>query len=172
MPFDDTPRRTSTSSDLDLTIDTYLAALTEADRRHRESLIAKAFVEYGRLIDPPCAATGWRGISAMSGALRVQFPRYSFRRASDVEERAGRARFGWEFVAPDGTAAVAGVDHAELSADGRFQCVVRHYGAQAPASNRPRRRPTTGRRGPAYFLGRPAEQWREAMERGGRPRAA
>ena len=149
-------------TDMERTVDSYLAALTEVDADRRADLIANAWAENGRLIDPPWAATGWRGVSRLGAALQVQFPGYTFRRVGDVDARGDRLQFGWRFVTPDGTTAVYGVDCAEMGRDGRLLHVRRTYGGLAPSAT-PRTCPTARRGGSAYFRGRPAEQWREAL---------
>jgi hypothetical protein len=124
---------TSTSTDLEQTVDTYLAAYGEPDPARRAVLIAEAWAPDGRLIDPPLDGQGHGGIDAMFVAVQGMFAGHSFRRTTVVDAHHDRARYGWELVGPDGSVAVAGVDYAELDADGKLRTVTGFFGEPAAA---------------------------------------
>jgi hypothetical protein len=115
-------------TDLETTIDNYLAAWTEADPGHRSALVEQVWADHGRLIDPPLATAGHEGISEMAATMQAQFPGHSFRRASGIDAHHDHFRFAWELVGPDGTVTVAGIDVGELADDGRLQRITGFFG--------------------------------------------
>jgi hypothetical protein len=115
-------------NDLTTTIDTYLAAWTEAEPARRAALIEQVWAADGRLIDPPVAAEGRTGISDVFAALQAQFPGHQFRLASGIDAHHDYLRFAWELVAPDGAVALAGLDVGELAADGRLRRITGFFG--------------------------------------------
>jgi SnoaL-like domain len=115
-------------SDLDVTVDTYLAAWTEGDAGQRAALIERVWADDSRLNDPPFVARGRRSISQLAAVRQVEHPGYTFRRVNGVEADDEGLCFAWQFVGPDGTAAIEGVDVGELGADGRLRRVTRRYG--------------------------------------------
>jgi len=115
-------------NDLTTTVDTYLAAWNETDRDERTVLIAKAWTNDGRLIDPPLAAEGHAGIDEMVATMQTQFPGHYFRRASGVDAHHDHLRFGWELVGPDGDVALAGLDVGEVAEDGRLRRITGFFG--------------------------------------------
>ncbi len=117
--------------DVDTTVDTFLAALTEADATARTRLLDAVWAEDGRLIDPPRTAKGRRGVEQLATVLHVEFPGYSFRRVGGIDASDGHVRFTWQFVDPSGTAVIDGVDIGLLAGDGRLRLVSRHYGVAA-----------------------------------------
>jgi hypothetical protein len=126
-------------TDPDVTIDTYLAARTEADARLRSALIERVWAVDGQLIDPPFAAKGRRSIGWLTSVLQVEFPGYTFRRVGRVERDGVRIRFAWRFVAPDGTTVMEGIDDGQLAADGLLRRVTRRHHARASRSIHGRR---------------------------------
>jgi hypothetical protein len=126
----ETARQTGTTTELDVTVDTYLAARTEADAHRRAVLVERVWAGGGQLIDPPFAATGRGNIGRLANILQVEFPGYVYRRVGDVERDHGRLFFRWQFVAPDGTAVMEGIDVGELAADGLLRRVTRHHHAR------------------------------------------
>jgi hypothetical protein len=115
-------------SDLETTIDTYLAAYGEADPAVRRPLLEQAFVADGKLIDPPIDGEGHQGISDMMTAVLAHYAGHTFRRVSGIDEHHGFVRYGWELSAPDGAVALTGLDVAEVDADGRLVRVVGFLG--------------------------------------------
>src|SRR3712207_1006100 len=122
---------TTTESTLTTTIDRHLTAYGEPDAALRAGLIAEAWAEDGRLVDPPATGEGHDGISALAGAVQQQFPGHRFRRTSDVDAHNDAARYAWELVGPDGTVAVSGIDVAEVAPDGRLRRITGFFGELA-----------------------------------------
>jgi len=115
-------------SDLETTIDTYLAAYSEPDPATRRPLLEQAFVSGGKLIDPPLDGEGHEGISDMMTAVLQHYAGHTFRRVSGIDEHHGFVRYGWELQAPDGAVALTGLDVAEVDTDGRLARVVGFLG--------------------------------------------
>jgi hypothetical protein len=115
-------------SEIETTVDTYLAAYGEPDPGHRASLIEQAWAPDGRLIDPPLIGEGHDGIADMAKAVQEQFEGHRFRRVSGVDSHHDQFRFSWELVAPDGSVALAGLDVGELSGDGRLRRITGFFG--------------------------------------------
>jgi hypothetical protein len=117
-------------------IDAYLAAWNETDPVPRRDLIARAWTEDARYLDPMLSAEGRDGIAAMVEAVQARFPGHRFRRAGGAADgHHDRLRFGWE-LAPEvgGPPVVRGVDFATLSADGRRLRSVTGFFDAAPAA--------------------------------------
>src|SRR5688572_24526353 len=100
----------TTSSNPTATVDGYLAAYGEPDAQRRAELIAAAWADDGRLIDPPLTGEGRDGISAMAEQLQQQFPGHSFRRTSGVDVHHDHLRYAWELVSPAGDVVLGGLD--------------------------------------------------------------
>lgn len=115
-------------SDLTHLIDSYLAAYSEPDPAHREELVAQAWSDDGRLVDPPMQAAGHAEIHALAVAVQQQFPGTRFRRAPAVQEHHGFARYRWELVDEQDGVALTGMDVAEVGPDGRLARVVGFFG--------------------------------------------
>jgi hypothetical protein len=115
------------ATELDATIDAYLAAWTEVHRDHRAALIARVWVDDGQLEDAPFTARGPAAISRLAAIRQVEFSGYSYRRIGRINRDDHRFSFTWEFVQPDGVAAIRGFDAGELAADGRLREVIRRY---------------------------------------------
>jgi hypothetical protein len=115
-------------SDATAIVDTYLAAWNETDPPARARLIARAWMDDGRYVDPMLAAQGHVAIDEMVAGVHAKFPGHRFRRVSGVDGHNGNVRFAWELVAPDGTTTVAGLDVGELAADGRLSRITGFFG--------------------------------------------
>ena len=115
-------------TDLQGTIDTHLHAYGEPDPARRDELLSRVWAEEGRLIDPPLAGTGHRGISEMATAVQSHYPGHTFRRTSGIDAHHSFARYQWELVDGDGTAALTGLDIAEIGNDGLIRQVVGFLG--------------------------------------------
>lgn len=115
-------------TDLETTIDTYLEAYAESDAPRRDELVSKVWTADGELIDPPFDAQGHDAISAMADAVLGHYPGHTFRRTSGIDAHHRFARYGWALVAPDGSVAVAGVDVAEVTDDGKIVRVTGFFG--------------------------------------------
>ena len=119
----------TTSTNVTATVDTYLAAYGEPDRSRREQLIAQAWDEQGRLVDPPACGEGRQGINGLAEAVQQQFPGHRFRRVSLVDAHHDVLRFAWELVAPGGEVALTGTDFGQLGPDGRLRQITGFFGA-------------------------------------------
>ncbi len=117
---------------LEATVDGHLAAYSEPDASRRAALLAQAWTDDGRLIDPPLTGEGHDGISAMADAVQQHYAGHRFRRTSAVDAHHHRLRFTWELVGPDGNVAVTGSDFAELAPDGRLRRVTGFFGELEP----------------------------------------
>jgi hypothetical protein len=115
-------------SDVTNLIDTYLTAYGEPDPATREELIARAWADDGRLVDPPMQAVGHAEIHAMAAAVQQQFPGARFRRASTVQEHHGFARYAWELIDEQDAVALTGMDLAEVGSDGCLTRVIGFFG--------------------------------------------
>ncbi len=109
---------------IEATVDTWLAAYCDPDAERRATTIARVWAPDGELVDPPLTGTGHDTLSALAGAVVALYPDHTFRRTTPIDTHHTYARYGWRLVGPDGTTAVAGLDVAELTPDGRLQKVV------------------------------------------------
>ena len=121
-------RTMETTTDIETTIEQYLATWNEADDATRSEQASALWTADGRLVDPLVDAVGPDAISAAIGGLRDQMPGHSLTRTTVVDTHHGHARFGWTVNAPDGTVAVAGIDVVTFAADGRIQTVIGFFG--------------------------------------------
>lgn len=110
-------------TDIDPTIDRYLAIWNETDASRRRALIAATWTEDATYLDPLMGGEGHDGIDAMIRGAQAQFPGHRFRRAGEIDAHHDRVRFGWELVGPGGVAAI-GLDFGEVAADGRLRRVT------------------------------------------------
>ncbi|KUL33978.1 polyketide cyclase [Streptomyces sp. NRRL F-4489] len=101
----------------------YLAAWNATDEGERKAAIAAAFTEEATYTDPLVEVAGHDGLAAAIAGARQQFPGFVFRPLGAVDGHHDIARFGWELVAPDGSAPVAGFDVVRLAGDGRIRAV-------------------------------------------------
>jgi SnoaL-like domain len=116
------------------TVDGYFAMWNETDPARRQDVIASTWSAHGAYVDPMFSADGHDGLDRMVAAVHEQYPGHTFRLTGTVDAHHDRARWGWEFVGPDGGQVVAaGVDFARLDADGRLREVTGFIEA-APAA--------------------------------------
>jgi len=115
-------------SELETTVDTYLAAWTEPDDARRAAMIERAWAVDGRLIDPPLVGEDHDGISDMAKTMQSLYPGHTFRRTSGIDAHHEHLRFSWDLVGPEGTAVLAGVDVGDISEDGRLQRITGFFG--------------------------------------------
>jgi hypothetical protein len=64
----------------------------------------------------------------MVETVHQHYPGQRFARLTAVDEHNGFARFGWQLAADDGTVTVAGIDVAELTANGKLQRITGFFG--------------------------------------------
>ncbi|MYT30292.1 MULTISPECIES: nuclear transport factor 2 family protein [unclassified Streptomyces] len=101
----------------------YLAAWNATEAGERAEAVAAAFTENATYTDPLAEVAGHDGLTAAIAGAHQQFPGFVFRPLGAVDGHHDIARFGWELVAPDGTAPVAGFDVVRLAEDGRIRSV-------------------------------------------------
>jgi hypothetical protein len=118
----------ATPSTIETVVDAYIAMWNEEDPARRAALIEEAWAADGAYRDPLLAADGHEALSAMVETVHQHYPGHRFARLTAVDEHNGYARFGWQLAAPDGAVTVAGVDVAELDADGRLQRITGFFG--------------------------------------------
>lgn len=115
-------------TDIAITVDTYLAALTEGDAEARTTMVAAAWAEESAFFDPLLEAHGRQEIADLAVAVTGQFPGHTFRRTTGIDSHHGLVRFGWELLTPDGTAAATGVDVGIVTDDGRLSRIAGFFG--------------------------------------------
>jgi hypothetical protein len=120
-------------SDLEVLIDTWLAAFCEPDAARRQAALRGLWNQEGRLVDPPLEARGHAAISDQAATLLTQFPGHRFQRSSAVDAHHQFARYGWRLIDPAGVAVLEGVDFMDLDVDGRIARVVGFFGEQPAA---------------------------------------
>jgi hypothetical protein len=123
---------TDTTTHLTRTIDDHLAAYCEPDPIRRAELVASVWHVDGALIDPPFEGAGHEGIAAMTDVVLTHYAGHTFRRTTVVDTHHHVARYGWELVGPDGTAAVSGTDVVEIDDAGRLVRIVGFFGDLTP----------------------------------------
>jgi hypothetical protein len=104
-------------------VDTYIACWNEADAARRRELVAQAFTDDARYLDPLMSGDGTDGITAMIGAAQAQFPGHRFELSAGPDAHNDVVRFGWTLSGTDGPVA-AGVDFATVADDGRLRAVT------------------------------------------------
>jgi hypothetical protein len=109
-------------------VDTYLAALTEADPAARTDQVKTAWADDAHFVDPLLEATGHDAIAALADAVTGQFPGHTFRRTTGIDAHHDLVRFVWELAGPDGTVAATGLDVAVVAPDGRLARVAGFFG--------------------------------------------
>ncbi|MEU9502344.1 nuclear transport factor 2 family protein [Streptomyces sp. NPDC048196] len=102
----------------------YFEAWNATEEEALGKAVAAAFDEQATYTDPLADVAGHDGLAAVIAGAHAQFPGFVFRQLGDVDGHHDVVRFGWELVAPDGTAPVAGFDVARLTDDGRIRTVA------------------------------------------------
>ncbi|MDB5431400.1 MAG: hypothetical protein JWP35_2516 [Caulobacter sp.] len=105
-------------------VDRYVAGWNATDAETRRDLVAGAWTETGRYLDPVMHGEGHDGIDAMLAGVQQQFPGFVLRRTSPVDSHNGQVRFAWELGPEGGQAPVAGIDIGVVSDDGRLQAIT------------------------------------------------
>jgi hypothetical protein len=113
---------------LSVAVDTHLKAYCEPDPATRAELLAAVWAPTGALFDPPFEGEGLDAIAAMTDVVLTHYAGHTFRRTTDIDAHHTFGRYGWELVAPDGTAAVTGTDIVEIDAEGRLTRIVGFFG--------------------------------------------
>jgi SnoaL-like domain len=115
-------------TDATVTIDAYLASLTETDATRRTELLRQAWAEDGRFIDPLFDVQGHSALDELAQGVIAQYPGHTFRRTSGVDAHHDVLRYTFEFVAPDGSIVITGIDVGRLAPDGRLQAITGFFG--------------------------------------------
>lgn len=109
-------------------VEAYLELWNEPDAARRADLVARAWAEDGRHVDPLADVQGHAALEHYVVGVQERFPDHRIRRTTGIDAHHDRLRFGWELAADDGTVVVAAVDVAELAPDGRLQQVTAFFG--------------------------------------------
>ena len=120
---------TTTTTDTGVLLDTYFEMWRTTDPAERAALVAQAFTEDGRHVDKHADATGHAELVEMITGVHAGFPGFQMARTSGVDRFGDQLRFAWDLNAADGSPIVAGLDIAEVAADGRLQRVTGFWGA-------------------------------------------
>jgi hypothetical protein len=120
---------TDTTTDTPTTAlaDAYIAMWNEEDPAARAALIQQAWAADGAYRDPLLAADGHAALSEMVETVHQHYPGQRFTRTTAVDEHNGFARFGWT-LGNEETTTVAGIDVAELTADGKLKRITGFFG--------------------------------------------
>lgn len=118
--------------DIEQIADTYLAAYCTADAAQRDALIRRVWNPQGRLVDPPLASAGHRGVSDQAATMLQHYPGHVFRRSTEVDHHHEFATFGWTLHDPAGNPVLQGRDFMTLDVDGRIMAVVGFFGPGRP----------------------------------------
>lgn len=115
----------------------YFQAWNARDRNVRAAAVEAACATDVVYTGPKADVKGHQAFSDMIVAVQAQIatqhPTFAFIRTSAVDEHHARLRFNWALKGHDAGIALAGVDFAQLSDDGRLQSVVGFFG-ETPAS--------------------------------------
>jgi SnoaL-like domain len=104
-------------------VETYIASWNEGDETRRRELVAQAFADDARYLDPLMSGEGTDGITAMIGAAQQQFPGHRFELSFGPDAHNDRVRFAWRLNEGDAVVA-AGVDFGTVADDGRLRSVT------------------------------------------------
>jgi hypothetical protein len=99
----------------------------------RSQLVESVWHTDGALIDPPFEGAGHAGIAAMTDVVLSNYASHTFRRTTAVDAHHNFARYGWELVDTDGTAAVRGTDIVEIDSAGLLVRIIGFFGDLIPA---------------------------------------
>ena len=110
-------------TNINATVDTYIASWNETDAERRRELVGATFAEDASYVDPLMTGSGAEEIAAMIGAAQAQFPGHRFELAFGPDAHNDVVRFAWSLVGDGGTVA-KGVDFATVAPDGRLRNVT------------------------------------------------
>lgn len=125
---DTTTITTHHDSDLDATIDGYLACWNTTDADERIALIEQFWTPDARMVDPLVDVAGHAELAAVFTRFHETYPGCSFRRTGDCDAHHQLARWTWEMIDGSGNRVLAGLDVALLADDGRLQYVAGFFG--------------------------------------------
>jgi hypothetical protein len=118
----------TTTNDTATLVDAYFEMWQTTDEDRRADLVAGTFTEDGRHVDQHADASGHAGLVEMIAGVHAGFPGFQMARTSGIDRFGDQLRFAWELNGADGTPIVAGIDVAEVAADGRLQRVTGFWG--------------------------------------------
>ncbi len=123
----------TTTPDTETIVEAYFDMWRSTDAADRADLVARVFTAEGRHVDQHADASGHDGLVEMITGVHEGFPGFQMARTSGIDRFGDQLRFAWELNGADGSPIVAGLDVAELSADGRLQRVTGFWG-ELPAA--------------------------------------
>ncbi|HEX4262644.1 MAG TPA: nuclear transport factor 2 family protein [Acetobacteraceae bacterium] len=104
--------------------DRYIAAWNETDAEARRALLAAAWTEGARYVDPLMQGEGRAQIDTLIGAVQTRFPRHAFTRTGTPDGHGDYLRFSWALGEENAPPVARGTDFAALDADGRILSVT------------------------------------------------
>jgi hypothetical protein len=105
-------------------VDDYIAIWNEGDDERRREIIARTYADDATYVDPLLQGDGPDGINAMIAGAQEQFPGHRIELTAGPDVHHDRVRFAWRMLDPNGATAIAGVDFATLTDDGRLREVT------------------------------------------------
>ena len=111
-------------TDVATVVDGYIAIWNEGSDERRREIIARTWADDATYVDPVLQGEGPDGINAMIAGAQQQFPGHHIELTAGPDAHHDRVRFAWRMLDPNGATAIAGVDFATLSADGRLREVT------------------------------------------------
>jgi len=118
----------TTAPDTETIVEAYFDLWRTTDPAERADLVARVFTPDGRHVDQHADANGHDGLVEMIAGVHEGFPGFQMARTSGIDRFGDQLRFAWSLEAADGSPIVAGLDVAEVSADGRLQRVTGFWG--------------------------------------------
>ena len=109
-------------------LDGYFAMWRATDPAERATLVGRTFTPEGRHVDPMADARGYAELGEMVANIHAHYPGFTIERTSGIDQHGDQVRFAWKVDLADGTPLVAGIDVAELAADGRLSRVAGFWG--------------------------------------------
>lgn len=113
-----------TTTDINVTVDSYIAIWNEVDPDARRRLVTVAFSDDATYVDPLLTGEGIDGIDAMVAAAQPQLAGAVMRRTSEIDCHHDCVRFSWDAVGADGEPVIAGTDFGVVAPDGRFKSIT------------------------------------------------
>ena len=110
----------------------YLETWNETDAERRRRLLADAWTDDARYVDPVMSGDGHDGVDALIAGVQQRFPDFKFKLLGEPNGYGDHVRFSWG-LGPDGAdSPIKGTDFAVLS-DGRIRSITGFLG-QVPAA--------------------------------------
>ena len=119
---------TTNQTDVTQAIDTYFSVLTETDATKLRQLADETWADDARYIDPHHDGQGHDVLVSLVEEVHQGYAGFTFRRSTGIDAISNQARYGWEFIAPDGSVVLNGIDFATLGTDGRLKRVTGFHG--------------------------------------------